>query len=161
MRVTERGQAARKTVGLTGTKTGPTDAQVRWFASVLGSGRVERLHHGACIGVDAQMHRLALDHFSNATHQPIVVHPPIDQGRVDPICLLESALVKVLPPNGFLLRNRDIVDATQLLIALPDGPERLRSGTWSTVRYARRLAKPVVICYPDGEVARERLPRAA
>jgi len=31
------------------------------------------------------------------------------------------------------------------MIAAPSGPETLRSGTWSTVRYARSKAKEVYI----------------
>lgn len=30
--------------------------------------------------------------------------------------------------------------------------ERTQSGTWSTVRYAVKVGKPVTICYPDGRL---------
>ena len=51
-------------------------------------------------------------------------------------------------PKPYLDRNRDIVDACEVLLATPDGPERLRSGTWSTVRYARKIGKPVEVRLP-------------
>lgn len=33
--------------------------------------------------------------------------------------------------------------------------EQLRSGTWSTIRYARRVDIPRVIVYPDGSIVKE------
>jgi predicted Rossmann fold nucleotide-binding protein DprA/Smf involved in DNA uptake len=44
-----------------------------------------------------------------------------------------------------LVRNRAIVNSSGLLIAAPAGEEILRSGTWSTVRYARSKDKRVRI----------------
>jgi hypothetical protein len=38
---------------------------------------------------------------------------------------------------------------------VPSGPERLRSGTWATVRYARKLRKPITILWANGEVTEE------
>jgi len=29
------------------------------------------------------------------------------------------------------------------------------SGTWATIRYARKVGKPVTIIYPDGEIQEE------
>lgn len=56
-------------------------------------------------------------------------------------------------PN--LVRNKDIVESTDVLLACPKGPEELRSGTWSTVRLARKQGKRVVIFWPDGSVTEE------
>jgi hypothetical protein len=53
-------------------------------------------------------------------------------------------------------RNHDIVDETELLIACPgELAEAVRSGTWATVRYARKLGRPIVIFWPDGSVTGE------
>lgn len=60
----------------------------------------------------------------------------------------------MLPVKKPLDRNRDIVEAAEVLIACPDGPERQRSGTWATIRHALRVGKPVVIVWPDGRVER-------
>ena len=60
---------------------------------------------------------------------------------------------RIKPP---LDRNRDIVDACDVLIATPkDFVEELRSGTWATVRYARKQRKPLVIVWPNGETTTE------
>ena len=52
----------------------------------------------------------------------------------------------------YLERNRDIVDACDILIACPRTlKEELRSGTWATVRYARKVGKPVAILWNNGK----------
>lgn len=60
-----------------------------------------------------------------------------------------------MPPLPYLARNRAMVDRAQALVAAPAGPEEQRSGTWSTIRYARRLGRPVAIVMPDGVVIKE------
>lgn len=46
--------------------------------------------------------------------------------------------------SAYLVRDRMIVDGSDVLLAFPRSPvERRRSGTWYTVRYARRTAVPV------------------
>ncbi len=63
---------------------------------------------------------------------------------------------RILGKKPYLARNRDIVNAADVLIAGPGGMEEImRSGTWATVRYARKKQKPVIIVYPNGEVVRE------
>jgi len=49
---------------------------------------------------------------------------------------------------------RDFVNECDVLIAAPgEFVERKRgSGTWGTVRYARKLGRPLVIIWPDGVV---------
>ena len=51
------------------------------------------------------------------------------------------------------------VDMSLTTPACPSGPqimseaeEQLRSGTWSTIRYAKRQNKPTTIIFPDGSV---------
>jgi hypothetical protein len=56
----------------------------------------------------------------------------------------------------YLSRNKDIVLETELLIATPgEEEEQIRSGTWSTVRYARSLKRMINIVLPDGRVIAE------
>jgi predicted Rossmann fold nucleotide-binding protein DprA/Smf involved in DNA uptake len=55
------------------------------------------------------------------------------------------------PPRSFLERNHDIVDASEVLVAIPKETEEvLRSGTWATIRYAHKLRRRVMIIYPNG-----------
>jgi len=53
-----------------------------------------------------------------------------------------------------MARNRDIVAASDALLAAPEGPEASypRSGTWATVRMARRAGLPIQIVWPDGRI---------
>lgn len=53
----------------------------------------------------------------------------------------------VYMPEAPLARNRKIVEDCDVLIALPidKDVEELRSGTWATIRYARKLNKQVII----------------
>jgi hypothetical protein len=44
-----------------------------------------------------------------------------------------------------------------VVIACPfERTEQQRSGTWATVRMARKAGKPLVIVYPQGDERRER-----
>jgi hypothetical protein len=103
-------------------------------------------HHGDCVGADHTFHLYAatLGFYT-------VIHPPIHT-RWRAYCQGDEHL----EAKEYLLRNKDIVRAVDILIACPSGEEKLRSGTWSTVRYARGLGKPIHIVRPDGYVKEER-----
>lgn len=133
-------------LGFTGTQIGMTQAQrltlVLCFATLDGSS----FAHGDCIGSDEQAHAMAL-----TARLRVLIHPPIDTSKR---AWCEGA-AHVFEPDEYLARNRAIVDACDILIATPKRHvEELRSGTWSTVRYARRQrggnAKHVIVINPDG-----------
>ena len=131
----------RLRLGFTGTRNEPSEAQKDWLWREISNYR--ELHHGACVGADYTAHQAAL-----SAGLPIVVHPPVNarlRMNYDPAATW-------LPAQPYLDRNRDIVNATDELIAIPDGPERQQSGTWATIRYARHLGRRVTICYPDGRI---------
>lgn len=133
--------------GVTATQRGLTRLQQHTIEDLLRADTdTEReLHHGDCIGGDALIHDLA----ELVTGYRILIHPPSDS-RKRAFCIGTSTF----EPKPYLDRNHDIVDATERLIAAPKGfMEELRSGTWATVRYARRKGKPVIIVYPDGRTA--------
>jgi hypothetical protein len=69
----------------------------------------------------------------------IVIHPPaIETQRAF------KTAADVRAPKPYLDRNKEIVRETALLVAAPaEAVEQLRSGTWSTVRYARWLGRQV------------------
>lgn len=129
-------------IGFTGTQLDMNDYQEEIIAIfLLGStsrGKVE-LHHGDCIGADATFHL-----FGRALEQTMVGHPPINESkRTFTDCDVW------FPAKDYLVRNRCIVDSTEFLIACSaTDQEIVRSGTWSTVRYARECKKPGIIVYP-------------
>ena len=129
--------------GFTGTRRGISVAQQGWLSDLFTFRH--SLHHGACVGADETAHHLAL-----GLGNKVVVHPPADRSQM--MVLIAHHPILVLPPRPYLRRNRDIVDACELLLACPDGEERLRSGTWATIRYAVKIGRSVLICYPDGRL---------
>lgn len=125
-------------LGFTGTRQGLTDAQAIVFADFVQTMRPDEFHHGDCIGADAQAHKLVRI-YSPTTK--IVIHPPIDP-KHRAWCIAEE----YKDPKPYLDRNHDIVDVCTTLVATPATEnEQLRSGTWATVRYARRNGSPEIV----------------
>lgn len=139
-------------IGFTGTQESLTSAQYEALFRVLHeyARHEERVfHHGNCIGADASSHYIAgILGFRRVLHRPV-------SGKKEAPCvrhLLPGD--EVLPRKDYLERNQDIVNATSVLIACPkeETGEALRSGTWSTVRYARSLRRKILIIRPGGKV---------
>ncbi len=124
-------------IGFTGTRKGMQPDQLRQLRQIVQPG--DELHHGDCVGADAQAHDVA-----RAKGCRIVIHPStLERWRA------HRAGDDVLPIKSPLDRNRRIVDACEVLIAAPaTAEEQLRSGTWATVRYARRVGRTVVLLLP-------------
>ena len=137
-------------VGFTGTRDRMTYLQresLRVVLAEFASPAGVELHHGDCVGADAEAAWIA-----RAFGFRVVCHPPTDDSRR---AFAPSDVT--LPAEPFLSRNRAIVDACAVLVAAPSSfGEQYRSGTWSTVRYARRVGRRTVVVRPDGSVVRER-----
>lgn len=137
-------------IGHTGTRNAPTSAQksavydelLRTEQGWRGELGDLEFHHGDCVGTDAFAARVAY-----AFGYRVVAHPPSDPGLRSWTNAHETRV-----PLPYIQRNHVIVDEIEHLIVTPEGPERLRSGTWATVRYARRLERPMTIVWPDGRV---------
>ena len=134
-------------VGFTGTRQGFTEPQSNAFANLMRNAEsVSEFQHGSCKGADIQAaYRLP-------RRIKRVAHPGTDANGENPHYARDEKAT-ILEPKPYLVRNHDIVDATQVLIACPAGmKEELRSGTWATVRYARKQGKAITIIYPDGRI---------
>ena len=123
-------------VGFTGGRLPATNAQRQWMYEQL-----KRLyipgawfHHGDCEGKDEAAHHLA-----RMIGYRIVIHPPIS-AMYRAWC---SGATEVREEKPFHDRNHDIVDETSILLGVPDKPmdRQPRSGTWSTVRYGKRVGR--------------------
>lgn len=132
-------------LGFTGTSKGMAPRQLKAVRQLLWQAKV--LHLGDCVGADAEAYEEALL-LGCAT----VGHPP-SAGRKR-ACLDYN---EERAPKPFLERNKDIVnEGVDGLIAAPKGwVEELRSGTWATVRYARKLGRRIWIIKPDGSIVKE------
>jgi hypothetical protein len=134
-------------VGFTGTRKGMTDAQKATVAVILenlkNENNVALAHHGDCLGADAEFHALA-----KAAGYKTVGHP-CDISNQRAYCQVDECMEVKRP----LIRNRDIVNYSTVLIACPKGSkEEVRSGTWATIRFARRINWPLLLVFPDGRV---------
>ena len=141
-------------IGFTGTRDGMTVEQMesidRWVTEL---GWWEEFHHGCCVGADKDVE--AVFHSSRVSKSDQQVHAhPSDMPAMTVRNLVDFADVKHKPKPP-LERNRDIVNACDVLLVCPKGPEELRSGTWSTVRFARQCGKRVVVFWPDGSISEE------
>ena len=149
-------------IGFTGTQVGMTDHQMRSVLQLLLSFKVNveagnpgakiGLVHGGCVGADADAHNLAI---ACQYHCIEVLPCNIEHKRASlafhPLVTIKYGKVK--PP---LDRNQDIVDKSLKLIATPRGYEEVRrSGTWSTVRRARKKGIAVCIVRPSGSIYHE------
>lgn len=131
----------------TGTQAGMTDAQRQRVRAGLTLLRPTIGIHGDCIGADADFHAILVE-LGVAT----VIYPCTIEGK-RAHCCLGPAGGTIHVPQPPLERNRIMVRRSAVLIATPKGfAEELRSGTWATIRYARRLGRPIRVVWPDGRL---------
>lgn len=128
-------------VGFSGSREGMTDIQRRQVDLLLMSYVMTpfpvEFHHGDCTGSDFQAHQIA-----RRIGYHIVVHPPTnDYYRA--FCDGDE----IREPKPYGVRDKDIVDETELLIATPRASSR---GTWKTVGFARSAHKQYIVVNPDG-----------
>lgn len=143
-----------KAIGFTGTRHGMTDDQKRTLTRFIGEDLwYIEFHHGCCEGSDEEAARIA-----RALEYVVAGHPPINDSYLMKDMTLNDVLYK---PKGYISRNHDIVDETNLLIATPNIMADLsglrnnnRSGTWSTINYAIENKCNYVIIFPDGSIRR-------
>jgi hypothetical protein len=142
-------------LGFTGTQLGCSADQLVNLDYLLRrcfrAGQVVSVHHGDCIGADEQFHDLVRMIWPKVR---IIGHPSSEAYVEKHANCKTDASWKGRAP---LARNKDIVNATDYLIACPKNSVELRrSGTWSTIRYARKLRRSVDLILPDGTIIHER-----
>lgn len=135
-------------VGFTGTRHGMTNRQHGMVDAILAElyeyNQDITFHHGDCLGADAEAHALAEKH-----GYKFKIHPPSDNRFRAFMTRADLNQITWAAPAPYPVRNRAIVDESQLLIGTPrERKEVLRSGTWSTIRYARATALGSIIVFP-------------
>ena len=144
-------------IGFTGTRFGMTIEQeqciINAVASVKSEGNLghglKRLefHHGVCVGSDEKFHKIVV---KAGFGDNIIKHPPINDYLMSKTCI-EGIF---LEPKPFLERDDDVIKAVEIMLATPhEEYEIMRSGTWATIRHARKKKKPIFIIFPNGEVS--------
>jgi hypothetical protein len=148
-------------VSFTGTQDGMTIQQNGAILRILElylSGRDDpkdvEVHHGDCVGADQEFHDIA---HSLGCH---TVSHPASKGdgywgwdskphKKRAFCQVDE----IKMPRPPLIRNKDMVDICDVLLATPKTKiEIMRSGTWATVRYARKKVKYHIIIWPNGSI---------
>lgn len=137
-------------VSFTGTRGGMADGQMAALDRVLSTFQPALFVHGDCLGADFNAHRLILTINASADHQIAINTYPSNLEKTRAYTGEEYEVCEPLPP---LERNPLIVDAGQLLIACPAGvSELIRSGTWATIRAARRTDRLVIAIDTAGRI---------
>lgn len=142
-------------IGFTGTRDGMSQAQVVAFTDLftdLSINDVLRFGQGCCVGADEQATRIVKEAMGHRAW--IIGYQPEIKTHVSQYCLETSDELR--DPKPYLDRNKDLVDDCSLLIGAVRGDEELRSGTWSTIRYAKKTNRDYAIIYPNGVIV-ERL----
>jgi hypothetical protein len=141
-------------LGFTGSKYPLPEIQQKNLSLLISelTGRYESVtvHHGDCVNGDETFHRLCAPRL---VVRSIIVHPPTDP-KLRAFC--DGAKVTILDPLPYPVRNKEVVISSEVMIACPSSmTERIRSGTWQTVRMARKQHRIVHFVFPDGSTKKE------
>lgn len=143
---------SRVVLAFTGTQKGLTEEQQAALKRHMLRFRdhgIEWFRNGDCIGADEE----AAQTWTGMGGR-IHLHPGDNRRKR---AMLAADREESPAPN--LTRNRTMVDGSHALIACPAGfREELRSGTWATIRYARKHRRPVTIIWPNGTSHHENYP---
>lgn len=134
-------------IGFTGNRNGLNNIQKEEIHIILDKYDDIIVSHGDCIGADSDFHKLCIEyrneHNSNKQKNLIIhIYPPnksilrgFNKGDI------------LMTEKPYLERNLDIINNSDIIIACPidKTKEELRSGTWSTIRQAKKLNKDVYI----------------
>ena len=107
------------------------------------SDRGDQITQGGCIGADAIAMIVARLVFDRPIHTVL----PADHSKVFAGWRRYTTTWEQMPDGtSYMDRNDRLVEQIDKLIAFPmEATEVLRSGTWSTIRRARRKGIPVII----------------
>lgn len=121
-------------LGFTGSREGMSQHQKEQFVLEILRLNPTEFHHGDCVGADAEAHAIVREFLPNTK---IVIHPPASNSA-RAFCKGDE----YKDPMAYIPRDRQIVINTEYLIGTPKSDkEVIRSGTWTTIRYARKLQR--------------------
>jgi hypothetical protein len=140
-------------IGFTGTREGMTTSQWMQVQDLMREHfwvtMPNEFHDGDCVGADSQAFHSALLMKNDLgldvkTHgHPCNLHEKYRAGNK------HDVTYPIYPP---LVRNRHIVQQSDLMLAAPKEYEEVKigSGTWATIRYAQRKGVRLIVVWPDG-----------
>lgn len=141
----------KMTLSFTGTRQGMTRKQMDKVKKLLDELQPFLVVYGDCIRADAEFNQIVIDYrggiLSSKTPR-IKLWPSTAKTRA--YC---EGYDIIMPAKEPLDRNKDIASDGDRLIGCPkEMTEVLRSGTWSTIRYAKKLGKIVYVILPNGDI---------
>ena len=143
-------------IGFTGTREGMTQKQKDIFVEITNRLFITEFHDGNCDGSDLQARDIVLEN----AKKPLTFHIHPHNKFVRSLSIKNNQLnhkVVIHPVKPPLERNHDIVDdcGEDAIVCCPKGDEIVRSGTWATIRYAKKKSVEtglnIYIIYPDGQ----------
>lgn len=125
-------------IGFTGNRYGLRPDQKTQIEDLLDKYDHITVSHGDCVGSDTDFHKLCMRYKRVHPEKTVKIHiyPPDN-----PVLRAFNKGDVVMPEKQYLDRNMDIIKNCSVLIGCPvdKNKEELRSGTWSTIRQARKL----------------------
>ena len=125
-------------IGFTGNRYGLRPYQKIQIEALLDKYKHVTVSHGDCVGSDTDFHNLCTRYKIDHPEKTVTVHiyPPDN-----PVLRGFNKGDVIMPEKPYLHRNMDIIKNCSILIGCPvdKNKEELRSGTWSTIRQARKL----------------------
>lgn len=129
-------------IGVTGTRSGMSETQIEAVHEFLQQfdPTTTELHHGDCVGVDAEVAEMA-----KMLGIRVVCHPP---EKTELRAWFDSDETR--NPLSYFARNRNIVDETDQLMVVPyQDSHQPHGGTWYTHDYAKKKGKDPVVFFPN------------
>jgi hypothetical protein len=141
----------------TGTQEGMTLGQLSRVRALLRELSPKYVLHGACVGADDEFDEIAaVMGIKRHVFPSTVAAKRVSDARLRSRTGSEVVIHEAAQP---LVRNRTMVNYGEAVIACPKSDaEVLRSGTWATIRYARRRRKLHEVVTPASAMLLERTP---
>ena len=124
-------------IGFTGNRNGLNQEQKDKILMILDKYVDIIVSHGDCVGSDTEFHNICINYKETYPTKKIIItiFPPSNSTL--------RAFNKgdlLMKKKPYLQRNLDIIKNSNILIACPinKNKEELRSGTWSTIRQAKK-----------------------
>lgn len=137
-------------LGFTGTRRGMTLAQKQAVMDLLvNTIKPDEVLHGDCVGADDQFANMC-DNLVDRPH--IVCHPGKSAiGKHNHLRANNNKHDEIHDVDTYIARNRNIVDAFDLLLVVPSTETvRYTGGAWYTYGVAIKQGRPLWIVWPDG-----------
>lgn len=138
-------------IGFTGTRDGIREEHEKLIVGILDKYSKDSVIvlHGDCVGSDTQFHDICMRYRAkdSSVRMRIYIYPPTNKTMCGNNAInIENGDMR-MTARPYLDRNKDIVNNSTVLIACPKNKEieEWRSGTWSTVRYARKTGVDVIL----------------